>query len=176
MTSLQLYMCVLRFLPSYTRTQAAGQNGSSGSTLSQQLSQLASFVLAQGKRDRCSSGAAGGRSSRYLVYLPTDTWSWANSFVPRTDFAHWHSWGNPQEPDPRSHLPALSGLKCQFLPLSKDLCSGQKQRFCEGEIFLVLFWSVLLPSEDEPVRCYKGVCGQSHQQEVGQWKMVSEQS
>lgn len=73
MTSLQLYMCVLRFLLSYTRTQATGQNGSSGSTLSQQLSQLASFVLAQGKRDRCSSGAAGGRSSRYLVYLPTDT-------------------------------------------------------------------------------------------------------
>lgn len=59
MTLLQLYMHVLTFLLSYLGTQAAGQNGPAGSTLSQQLSQLASLVLAQGKRDRCSSGAAG---------------------------------------------------------------------------------------------------------------------
>lgn len=72
MTSLELYMYLLRFLLSHMKTQAAGQNGPSGSTLRQQLAQLASLVLEQGKRDRSSSAAAGDRSSRDLVHLSTD--------------------------------------------------------------------------------------------------------
>lgn len=164
MTSHQLYMRLLRFLLSYMRIQAAGQNGPSGSTLNQQLAKLASPVLAQGKRDRCSSGVEGGRSSRYFVYLPIDAQSWANSFISRIVFAHVCSWGDPEKTDPRSHLPALSGLKHQFLALSKDLCSGKKQMLREGEIS-ALFRSVHLPSEDplSPATKVHVTC-QSHQQ------------